>query len=105
MSRGKLEQERRRRRRDALHLLTVSGAVRPADVEVCYRGTDRLLGTWLPETDLSCSEALVNHRSIWDTDLRELWDTVSSRISATIRRAERSSRVAVALAKILPVTH
>jgi hypothetical protein len=45
MSRWTWERERRRRIRNALQLLTVTGAVRPAEVEVYYRGTDRLLGT------------------------------------------------------------
>lgn len=113
MSRGTLEPERRRRKRQALQLLIITGAVRPADVEVRYRGTDRLLGRWSREADWVCSEALPNHHSIWTTDLRELWNTdlrelwttVSSRIRATLQRAERSSLVAGALAKVFSVTH
>jgi hypothetical protein len=120
MSRGKLERERRRRRRQALHLLTADGAVRPANVVVCYRGSDRLLKTWSRDTDRLGSEALVHQRSIWHTDLRELWNTdlrklwntdlrdwwnrVSARISATIRHAERSSRVKATLGKVFQVT-
>jgi hypothetical protein len=113
MSRGNLERARRRRTRYSLQLLSISGAVRPADVEVCYRGADRLLGRWSLDTDWLGAEALPNHRSMWTTDLRELWHTdlrewwttVSARIRATLQRAERSSWVKVALANIFPVTH
>jgi hypothetical protein len=96
MSRWKLERERRQKKIEALQLLIVSGAVRPADVYIRYRGPDILRGAGSSESDLLSSEAVTNHRSIWNTDLRELGNTVSSRISATIRRAGRSSRVAVA---------
>jgi hypothetical protein len=75
MSRWKLQRESRRRKRIALQLLTVTGAIRPADVEIRYRGTDRLLVTWSSDSDLRSSEAVANRHSIWNTDIRELWKT------------------------------
>jgi len=75
MSRWKLRRESRRRTRKALQLLAVTGAVRPAYVDIRYRGTDRLLGTWSSDSDLRVSEAVANRPSIWNTDIRELWKT------------------------------
>jgi hypothetical protein len=75
MSRRQLEHERQRRAHNALLLLIISGALRPADAEVRYRGTDQLLGTGSGETDRAGAEAFVHHRSIWNTDIRELWTT------------------------------
>jgi hypothetical protein len=75
MSRWKLQRESRRRKRIALQLLTLTGAVRPADVEIRYRGTDRLLVTWSSDSDPRFSEAVANRHSIWNTDIRELWKT------------------------------
>jgi len=105
LSRWNLERARRQRRRYAFLLLTADGAVRSADVVVCYRGTDRLLGTWSRETDRLGPEPLVDHRSMWHTDLRTLWTTVSAGIRTTIRRANRSSWVTGALVKGFRVTH
>jgi len=73
MSRWKLERERRQKRIEALQLLIVSGAVRPADVFIRYRGPDILLGAGSSESDLLSSEAVPNHRSIWNTYIRESW--------------------------------
>ena len=75
MSRWKLQRESRRRKRIALQLLTVAGAIRPADVEIRYRGTDRLFVMWSSDSDVPVSEAVVNRNSIWNTDIRELWKT------------------------------
>lgn len=75
MSRWKLQRERRRQKRNALLLLTVAGAVRPVDIVIRYRGTDRLLGTWSSESDLQSSEAVAVRQSIWNTDIRRLWKT------------------------------
>jgi len=58
MSGWKLQRESRRRKRIALQLLTVAGAIRPADVEIRYRGTDRLLVTWSSDSDVPVSEAV-----------------------------------------------
>jgi len=58
MSGRKLQRESRRRKRIALQLLTVAGAIRPADVEIRYRGTDRLLVTWSSDSDVPVSEAV-----------------------------------------------
>ena len=74
MSRWNLQRESRRRKRNALLLLTVAGAVRPADVVIRYRGTHRLLGTWSSDSDLPLSEAVAYRRSIWNTDIRTLWE-------------------------------
>jgi hypothetical protein len=73
MLRWDLKRERRRQKRNALLLLAVAGAVRPADIEIRYRGSDRLLGTWSSETDLKSSQAAGSHRSIWSTDIRQIW--------------------------------
>lgn len=75
MSRWNLQRESRRRKRNALQLLAVTGAVRPADVEIRYRGTDRLLVTWSSDSDRRFSEVVPNRHSIWNTDIRELWKT------------------------------
>lgn len=75
ISRWKLERERRQQRIEVLQLLIVSGAVRPADVYIRYRGPDILLGAGSSESDLLSSEAVPNHRSIWNIYIRELWDT------------------------------
>ena len=75
MSRWKLERERRQQKIEALQLLIVSGTVRPADVYIRYRGPDILLGAGSSESDLLSSEAVPNHRSIWNIYIRELWDT------------------------------
>jgi hypothetical protein len=75
MSRWKLERERRQKKIEVLQLLIVSGAVRPADVYIRYRGPDILLGTGSSNSDLQCSEAIANQRSIWNTYIRELWKT------------------------------
>jgi len=58
MSGWKLQRESRRRKRIALQLLTVAGAIRRADVEIRYRGTDRLLVTWSSDSDVPVSEAV-----------------------------------------------
>ena len=75
MPRWKLQRERRRQKRKALLLLTVAGAVRPVDMVIRYRGTDRLLGTWSSESDLLFSKVVANRRSVWNTDIRQLWKT------------------------------
>jgi hypothetical protein len=75
MPRWKLQRERRRQKRKALLLLTVAGAVRPVDIVIRYRGTDRLLGTWSSESDLLLSKVRSESRSIWNTDIRQLWKT------------------------------
>lgn len=75
MSRWKLQRENRRRKRIALQLLTLTGAVRPADVAIRYQGTDRLLVTWSTDSDPRFPEAVANRPSIWNTDIRELWKT------------------------------
>jgi hypothetical protein len=74
VSRRKLERERRQQKIEALQLLIVSGTVRPADVYIRYRGPDILLGAGSSESDLLSSEAVPNHRSIWNRAIRELWD-------------------------------
>jgi hypothetical protein len=89
MSRWKLEQERRERKRRALLLLIVSGVVRPADVEIRYRGTDVLIGTWSSDIDLRYPEAVANHRSIWNTYIRELWETYRLRSAQVAVRMKR----------------
>jgi hypothetical protein len=75
MSRWKPERERRQQKIEVLQLLIVSGAVRPADVYIRYRGPDILLGTGSSDSDLLCSEAVANHRYIWTIYFREWWKT------------------------------
>lgn len=104
MSGWQLERERRRRTRHALLLLTINGALRPADVEVRYRGTDRVLGTGSGATDLLVSAAVLHHRSLWTTDLRDVWDTVWLWSSTTIPRVLAVQSRRAALAKGLPLT-
>jgi hypothetical protein len=104
MSRWKLEGEHRRRIRHALQLLTINGALRPADVEVRYRGTERVLGTWTGETNRLVSAAVLHHRSIFHTDLGDVRDTVWSWISTTIPRVLAVQSRRAALAKGFPVT-
>ena len=75
MSPWKLRRERRQQKRNVFLLLTVAGAVRPVDIVIRYRGTDRLLGTLSDNRDSLPSEAVESRRSIWNTDIRELWKT------------------------------
>lgn len=75
MSRWKLERERQQKTSEVLQLLIVSGAVRPADVYIRYRGPESLIGKGPSERDLLCSETVVNQRSMWSIYLRELWKT------------------------------
>jgi hypothetical protein len=68
----KQHRERRRQTRRALQLLTVSGAVRPVDIVIRYRSTNRLLGT---SSDTSSSSHVEPNRlSVWNTDIKELWN-------------------------------
>jgi hypothetical protein len=75
MTRWNLKRESRQRKRNALLLLTVAGALRPADVEIRYQGTDRLFVTWSKNSDRRSTETVENRPSIWNTDIRELWKT------------------------------
>lgn len=89
MSRWKLERELRQQKIEALQLLIVSGAVRPADVYIRYRGPDILLGAGASESDLLSSEAVPNHRAMWNIYIRELWDTYrlgSSQLAVQMKR-------------------
>src|SRR5262245_31088016 len=86
MSREKLERERRQKTLDALQLLIVSGAVRPADVYIRYHGPGILPGTGLSDIDVLWSEAVGDHRSMWTT----IVDNLSPRISPTSGRVEAS---------------
>jgi|GEM_PF-5364378 len=112
LSRGNLERTRRQQSCHALLLLTLAGAVRPADVVVYYRGADRLLKTWSREMDWLCAATLGPPRSLWHTDLkelwhtdlRELWHTVWSQLRATFERAERSRLIKGAPANGFRVT-
>jgi hypothetical protein len=49
----------------ALQLLTLSGAIRPANVEACYRGSDMRFGV----TDRQQTEIARQQDSIWWMDL------------------------------------
>lgn len=75
MSRSKLERERQQKTIEILQLLIVSGAVRPANVYIRYRGQDSWLGTVSSESHLFRSEAMANHRSMRSSSIRELWQT------------------------------
>jgi hypothetical protein len=75
MTRWNLKRECLRRKRNALLLLTVAGAVRPANVEIRYQGTDRLFVIWSPDSNRRSPETVQNRQSIWNTDIRELWKT------------------------------
>jgi len=89
MSRWKLERERRQQKIQSLRLLIVSGTVRPADVYIRYRGPDILLGAGSGESDLLSSDAIPNHRSMWNTYIRELWTTYrqgSAQLAVQVKR-------------------
>ena len=89
MSRWKLERARRQKKIEALQLLMVSGAVRPADVFIRYRGPDILLGAGSSESDLLSSDAVPSHRSIWNIYIRELWKTYrlgSAQLAVQLKR-------------------
>lgn len=73
MSRWDLQRQRRRHRRKALLLLALAGAVRPVDMVIRYRGTERLIGTMSSESDVQSFPAVAYRRSIWTTDIRQLW--------------------------------
>ena len=81
MSRWTLWRERRQQKRNVLLLLTVAGAVRPVDTIIRYRGTDRLLGT-LANSEIPASESVEIRRSIWSTDIRQLWKTYRHGVAA-----------------------
>ena len=70
MSRWDLQRERRRQRRKALLLLALAGAVRPVDMVIRYRGTERSIGTLSSDSDV---QSFPYRRSIWTTDIRHLW--------------------------------
>jgi hypothetical protein len=72
MLQWKQRQERRRRKRTALQLLAVAGAVRPVDTVVSYRGNERVLSTWLHDNS-SSGDDQSNRPSIWNTDIKDLW--------------------------------
>lgn len=74
LSQWKLQRNRRRQTHRALQLLTVAGTVRPADIVIHYRGAERSLGTWSSEKSSLRSEVGADHRSIWNTDVKELWN-------------------------------
>lgn len=73
MSRWDLQRQRRRHRRKALLLLALAGAVRPVDMVIRYRRTERLIGTMSSESDVQSFPAVAYRRSIWTTDIRQLW--------------------------------
>ena len=60
MTRWKMYLERRLRKENALHLLTLSGTVRPADMEPRYLGRERAVGG-------RCGEVLASdhEKSVW----------------------------------------
>ncbi len=60
--------ELRQRKKKALQLLMVTGAVRPADVEPRYWGPDRSIARRGTQTALAARP-----QSIWTTDLAVLW--------------------------------
>jgi hypothetical protein len=73
MSRWDLQRERRRQRRKALLLRALADAVRPVDMVIRYRGTERLVGTLSSDSDVQSFPAVAFRRSIWTTDIRHLW--------------------------------
>jgi len=104
-----LDQARQRRAHNAMLLLTVTGAVRRANVEVRYRGSDRLLGTWATEMNQGRTTTRVPHRSLWHTDLQEFWNTdlrvmchaVSAQISTTAQHVFAVRWVEATLGRVL----
>ena len=63
----------------ALQLLTLSGAVRPANVEACYRGSDMRYGV----TDRQRAEVARQQDSIWWMDLTAVFKAFYIRQTST----------------------
>ena len=83
LKRARVEQKTK-----ALQLLTLSGAIRPANVEARYRGSDMRFGV----TDRQRAEAARQQDSIWWMDLTAVLKAFQARQSADhVRRflAER----------------
>jgi hypothetical protein len=71
--RGRIEQKRK-----VLQFLTSSGAIRDANIEARYRGSDTVLGVAARQQ----SEMSRHEDSIWWMDLTELFRTFQARKSA-----------------------
>jgi hypothetical protein len=72
MSRWTLYRQRYQRKRNAFLLLTLSGAIRSADVEVPFLRERRFKGS--QKEALSTTDALADTKqSIWSMDLRQLF--------------------------------
>lgn len=92
MTRWKQFRERRLRKKKALQLLTLSGAVRPADVEPRYLGRERIVGG-RHRNIVPAYETEQKTLSIWHKDLFQVWKAtgwkagsgVSPRGAATAR--------------------
>jgi hypothetical protein len=81
LKRGRIEQKTK-----ALQLLTLSGAVREANIEARYRGSETVLGVAArPQSEVPCHED-----SIWWMDLTVLWKTFHARQSAKDPRNTRT---------------
>jgi hypothetical protein len=79
LKRARVEQKTK-----VLQLLTLSGAIRPADVEARYRGSDMLIGM----TARQQAEAARQQDSIWWMDLTALLKAFQARqIADRSRRA------------------
>ena len=72
MTRWKVYQERRRRKKKALQLLTLSGTIRPADVEPRYLGRDRAVGGRYAKA-IVVDNVEKDQPPIWKSDLGQLW--------------------------------
>lgn len=72
MRRWKLYRQRRRRKQKALQLLTLSGTIRPADVEPRYLGRERSVGGRYAK-EIAAERVQKEKPSIWKTDVRQLW--------------------------------
>ena len=87
LKRARVEQKTK-----ALQLLTLSGAIRPANVEACYRGTDMRFGV----PDRQQAEMARQQDSIWWMDLTAVFKALhgkqsSSHAPRAIAMKQRSS--------------
>lgn len=80
MTRWKQFRERRLRKKKALQLLALSGAVRPADVEPRYLGRERIVGGRHRNIEPAWHDTEQETLSIWHKDLFYVW-------RATLRKA------------------
>lgn len=88
MTRWKRYWERRERRRKALQLLNLSGAIRSVDVEPRYLGPERTIGMALTEESVAARGI---SGLLWTGELRQLWQACTRKrgVATTIATDEQ----------------